>query len=310
MPKWDVLGFGAVAVDDLVYLDHFPAPDSKEPVRDEQRAGGGLAGTALVAAARLGVRAAYAGVLGDDDLSHYTIAELEREGVDCTLVRRQEGSGPVHSTIIVDRSTGERTILHYAARVVPPDESDVTPELIAQCSVLFVDSTVIAAGLLAAELAHRAGIPVVADLEHPGAPGVPELSLAADHLIVGATFARAVTGEDEPAAMVRGLHAPGRAATVVTVGDLGCWYAVGAAVLTVHHTPAYTVRAVDTTGCGDVFHGAYAAALARGGTVDRAVAVATIAAGLKATQPGGRLGIPDWSTVERVLVTLHQGRLA
>lgn len=55
---WDVLGFGAVAVDDLVYLDGYPAPDSKMPVVEEQREGGGLAGTALVAAARLGARVA------------------------------------------------------------------------------------------------------------------------------------------------------------------------------------------------------------------------------------------------------------
>ena len=61
------------------------------------------------------------------------------------------------------------------------------------------------------------------------------------------------------------------------------------------------MQAVDTTGCGDVFHGAYAACIARGESVARAVAVANVTAGLKATQPGGRSGIPDLETVERYL---------
>ncbi len=90
-----------------------------------------------------------------------------------------------------------------------------------------------------------------------------------------------------------------RAAVVVTAGERGCWYAGPEGE--VRHQPALRVEAVDTTGCGDVFHGAYAAMLTRGAPLARAVAVATVAAGLKATQPGGRSGIPDWGTVERWL---------
>ena len=115
MPTWDVLGVGAVAVDDLVYLDGYPAPDTKMLVQEEPREGGGLAATAMVAAARLGARAAYAGVLGDDDLSRFSIAELERSGVDCSLVQRRPGARPIHSTVLVDRLTGQRTILHSRA---------------------------------------------------------------------------------------------------------------------------------------------------------------------------------------------------
>jgi sulfofructose kinase len=133
MPDWDILGIGAVAVDDLVYVDSYPVPDSKVTVSGEQREGGGLAGTAMVAATRLGARAAFAGVLGDDDLSRYTIAELEREGVDCSPVRRQPGARPHHSTIIVDLSTGQRTILCTRAGVTPPTEADVTAQLVARC---------------------------------------------------------------------------------------------------------------------------------------------------------------------------------
>jgi sugar/nucleoside kinase (ribokinase family) len=92
--RWDVLGFGVVAVDDLVYVDRYPQPGTKVPIRKQRREGGGLAGTALVAASRLGAAAAYCGVLGDDELSRFTIQELEREGVDCAPILRRAEAGP------------------------------------------------------------------------------------------------------------------------------------------------------------------------------------------------------------------------
>jgi len=298
---WDILGFGAVAVDDLLYVDTYPVPDSKTAVHETRREGGGLAGTALVAAARLGARAAYAGVLGDDDLSRFTIAELERDGVDCSPVRRIPGARPFHSTIIVDRSTGQRTILAVVTGVTPPSTELFHAGLIASCRVLFVDSTVGAFALEAAALAQARGVPVVADLERISGAEVLALAQRVDHLIVGTGFAGKATGETDPAAMVRALRSPAHVACVVTAGEIGCWYAAREAGDEVRHVPACRVQAIDTTGCGDVFHGAYAACIARGESVARAVAVATVAAGLKAARPGGRSGIPDLRTIERYL---------
>lgn len=298
--KWDLLGFGAVAVDDLLYLDAYPAAGSKAQVHEERREGGGLAGTALVAAARLGARAAYAGVLGDDELSRFTMAELERAGVDCSAVLRQPGARPRHSVILVDRATGGRTVLSSRAGAVPPPPEMASADLIGACRVLFIDHTVAAFALTAIPLAQHLGIPVVVDLERV-TPEALTLAGLVDHLVVGAEFARQVTGRAAPEEMVAALFHPGRAACVVTAGEQGCWYADRRADGEVRHQPAYRVQVVDTTGCGDVFHGAYAAMIARGEPVARAVAVATVAAGLKATQPGGRRGIPDWDTVERYL---------
>jgi sugar/nucleoside kinase (ribokinase family) len=111
VPRWDVLGLGIAAVDDLLYVDVYPRPDSKVAVRARQRQGGGLTATALVAAARLGARAAYGGVLGHNELSRFTLRELQREGVDCASVLRKGEAEPCHSIVVVDRSTGSRTIL-------------------------------------------------------------------------------------------------------------------------------------------------------------------------------------------------------
>ena len=128
--QWDVLGFGAVTVDDLIYVDRFPMPDTKVAVVDKQRQGGGLVGTALVAAARLGARTAYAGVLGDDDLSAYTIAEFNREGVDCSAILHRPQARPIHSMIIVDRANGQRSIMASFVGVQWREPHDIPIDLV------------------------------------------------------------------------------------------------------------------------------------------------------------------------------------
>jgi sulfofructose kinase len=296
---WDVLGFGAVTVDDFVYVDHYPRPGVKMLIQAQRREGGGLTGTALVAASRLGARAAYAGVLGDDELSRFTLQGLESEGVDCTWVLRRARARPIHSLVIVDRSTAQRTILYSMAGVTERRPEEVTNRLVANCRMLFVDHTLAEGGLRAIELAHAHGIPVIGDIERETGPHVLDLMRQIDHLIVGVDLARRVTGEDEPASMVAALSEGGRACCVVTAGERGCWYMEGDGE--VRHYPAFKVQVVDTTGCGDVFHGAYAACIALGECVDRAVQIATAAAGIKATKPGGRTGIPSRADVDRFL---------
>jgi len=293
--QWDVLGFGAVAVDDVLFVDRYPPPDSKAPVRAKERHPGGLTGTALVTVARMGGRAAYAGVFDESDLSRYAVARLEHEGVDCSAVLRRTGAEPIHSVIIVVRPTGQRVIYPDASSWVPRPPEEMSEELISGCRVLFVDHTALAGSLRASEIARQLGIPVVGDVEGDPRPEILALVDAIDHLIVGCEFAERVTGEPEPAAMVRTL-ARGRAGCVVTHGDRGCWYVERGGE--VKHHPAYPVRAVDTNGCGDVFHGAYAACLCRGIGMDRAVQVATAAAALKATHTGGQAGIPSWEAIE------------
>lgn len=297
---WDILGIGSVAVDDLLYMAHYPRPDSKQPVLAKRREGGGLTATALVAASRLGARTAYATVLGDDELSRFSIEELEREGVDCTPIQRRPEARPFHSIIIVDQTTGQRTILYSIEGVTQLRPSEITEMLIANCHVLFVDNRAVEAGLRAAELAHNRNIPVVGDIEPDIEPGALELMRHIDHLIVGIELAGQVTGESQPERIVGALAGNERACCVVTAGERGCWYSERGGP--VEHFPAFPVQAVDTTGCGDVFHGAYAACLAQGENIATAIQVASATAALKASQRGGRTGIPNRAAVDHFLV--------
>lgn len=298
-PHWDILGLGAVAVDDLLYVAHYPIPDTKQPVLSRRREGGGLTATALVAAARLGARTAYTTTLGEDELSRFSIEALEREGVDCSLIQRRLDARPYHSIIIVDQATGQRTILYSTEGVTSLPPAEITEALITNCRVVFVDNRAAAAALRAAELAHRHGIPVIGDIELKIEPEALPLMDQIDHLIIGVELAGQVTGETQIEDMVWALAGHKRACCVVTAGERGCWYAERDGQ--VRHVPAFPVETVDTTGCGDVFHGAYAACLAQGESVAATIEVASAAAALKATQPGGRSGIPDRAAVDRFL---------
>jgi sugar/nucleoside kinase (ribokinase family) len=298
--SWDILGLGCVAVDDLLYLDTFPQPDTKVRVQRRDRQGGGLTGNALVAAARLGARCAFGGTLGDDEESRFVLDNFRREGIDVTPARIMPAARPIHSTILVDTTRQTRTILFDLAGSVGAS-ADWPPEsVLRQCRVLFVDHYGLEGMIRAARIVRGAGGAVVADLERDEWPGFDELFDLVDHLVINEAFARQRTGCQRPAEAARrlALPPPARAAVVVTCGAAGCWW-IGPEMREAAHEPCLPVQVVDTTGCGDVFHGAYAAALVRGLPLSERVRVASVAAGLKATQPGGQRGSPRWQEVER-----------
>jgi sugar/nucleoside kinase (ribokinase family) len=293
----DVYGFGIAAVDDLIELDGHPAPGAKVPVLSRQRQGGGLCTTALVAAARLGLRCRYDGLLGRNELSDFVREGLRREGIAIDNEVRYPEAEPYHSTIIIERATGERTILSYGGKVVAPLPKDVYEDRIRASRVLFVDHLGPDAVRYACGIARRHGVPVVADIERidEAVAGVLD---GIDHLILPLRLAQEHTGATSSEEAMQRLGRDGRACTAVTDGAQGCWYSTGGAVA---HQPAFEVEVVDTTGCGDVFHGAYAAALVWGMSVGEGIRFASAAAALKATRPGAQLGAPSREAVDRFL---------
>ncbi len=302
---WDILGAGAVTVDDLLYVDEYPAAESKIRVKAGERQVGGLTATALVAAARLGARCAFAGVLGRDELSELVMSRLSAEGIDLAGVVRRDAARPRHSTIIVDLSRNTRTVLVDTGGI---DEDPGVPgeAAVSAAAVLFLDHTHGARMLRLARAARERGVPTVADYERDTVPELRELIELTDHLILPWSLARVLTGANEPAHAVERLWTARRAAVVVTRGEQGAWYgaagaAGGAAPAAVAHQAAFLVPVVDTTGCGDVFHGAYAAALAEGLPAAERVRRASAAAAIKATRRGGQAGIPTAAEVRAFL---------
>jgi ribokinase len=301
LAAFDVLGLGCTAVDDLLYVDAYPAPDTKVRVRRREQQCGGLTATALVAAARLGAHCAFAGILGDDEASRFVAGCLEREGIDLRHLVRRTGATPIHSTIIVDGARLTRTILFDLNGSAGADAEAPSAEVIRAARVLFVDHYGIEGMTRAARIARAAGIPVVADLERDEWPGFADLFALVDHLIVSRRFAERLTGEADPAKACQCLGRETREAVVVTSGEQGCWYVGREVPAMARHQPAFQVAVADTTGCGDVFHGAYAASLARGLELAARIRFAAAAAALKATRPGAQAGIPTRAAVERFL---------
>jgi sulfofructose kinase len=303
--KYDILGLGGVAVDDLLYVDGYPPPDAKARVVRRERQCGGLTATALVAAARLGAACAYAGVLGKDELSAFTLDCMRRERIDVSPTRLTSTARPIHSTIVVDQIRGTRNIFFDIDQVVGAGPGP-SSALVSSCRVLFVDNLGVCGMVKAARVARRRGLPVVGDFENDEHPQFPELMSLTDHLIVSREFAARLTGRESPEAAVSRLAGPGREVAAVTDGDQGCWYrARGWA--SARHQPAFKVNVVDTTGCGDVFHGAYAFGLARDMSLEERIRLASAAAALKVTKSGGQSGIPSLSEVEAFLTKQAEG---
>jgi len=295
----DVLGLGCVAVDELLYVAEFPPADAKTQVLRRARQCGGLTATALVAAARLGARCAYAGVLGDDELSRFVLERFQREGIDVSHVTRRAGARPAVSTIVVSGQRGARNIFFDLTGSVGA-AADAPSEAIIQGSrVLLVDHFGIDGMVRAARLARQAGVPVVADFERKELPRFGELLALVSHLVLSRGFATLLTGHAEAVSALRALESPDREVVIITCGEQGSYYSGGRGPVV--RQPAFGVAAVDTTGCGDVFHGAYAAALARGLRLAERVRFAAAAAALKATKPGGQEGAPGLAAVESFL---------
>jgi ribokinase len=290
--RWDLMGIGCAAIDDLLFVDVFPAADSKARVKSMTRQGGWLVATALVASARLGLKTAYAGILGYDEESQWVENDLKREGVDVSPVVHRADAMPIHAYIVVDENH-TRTILFHQVRRVPGIEDFPEKETIQATCMLLIDDTTSPEILKIAALARSLGIPVIADFEREPSQA---MTTAVDHLIVPAHLALDATQTSDPREATRLLWHEQREVVIVTVGAKGCWYYTGGGGV-LHH-PAFEVDVVDTTGCGDVFHGAYAVGLNEGWDIEQRIRFASAAAAIKATHPGGRQGIPNRAEVE------------
>jgi len=289
---FDILGLGCTAVDDILYVAAYPPADAKVEVQAREVHCGGLCATALVAGARLGARCAYAGALGRDDSSRFVLETFQREAINVRHVVRRQKAGPVRSIIVVDQSRRTRNIFYDGQRAQGADPQLPEKKVILAARVLLVDRFGVPGMIRAARIARRAGLPVVGDFESRHQPRFHELSALVDHLIVSGDFACELTGARSAATAARALWRSDRRVVVVTAGSKGCWFIDGPGRQP-QHFPAFRVKAGDTTGCGDVFHGAYAAALARGLGLGERLSFASAAAALKATRRGGQAGIPD-----------------
>lgn len=283
--RYDVIGAGISAVDDLSYVAKYPLVNSKIPIMDSIRCGGGPVCTAMAAVGALQGHAAFVARLGTDDMSQYVKRELAQRGVDASFIIDDPDGAPYHCVIIIDQ-TGTRTVLYDPSRykVVSPD--DIPDALLQSSELILLDYLSEPAAIGLARKARQFGVATAGDLEGQSATAL-ELAALIDYLIVPEDFAIWATGESNPRDACTSLAQTKRKATIVTSGAMGSHSFVpeGSDVL---HIPAFSVDVFDTTGCGDVFHGAFVLATARGVQVSDAIVFASAAAALKANASQGQ----------------------
>jgi len=285
-----VLGFGALSIDDIIYVDR-PLSAGKGKVTSRTQDHGGNVATALVAVAKLGGRAGFIGWLSDQPPADIGARELEWHGVDISFAPRRADARPIQSVITVGPE-GDRFIA-YDDDVPHGTSEALADSTLAQAEVLLIDGYATHAETIVAR-ARKLGLAVVADIEWTIGPATDRLMSLANHLVLPLKFAQTYARETDPASILRTLWSDDRTAVVLTDGERGSYVRqAGDAVL--WHVPAYEVKAVDTTGAGDCFHGAYAFALTQGKPPVACAVYATAAAAISVTGPGGRMALPDQS---------------
>ena len=291
-----VLCVGIAALDQVFRVDAMPSRPEKYRSHALHVTGGGTAANAAVAAARLGAMVRFYGVLGDDRTGDEIVAGLVAEHVDCGGIRRVAGRRSPLSAILVDR-LGERLIVSYADPELPWSTDHLPEALPAGVDGVLGDTRWQAGSAHFFRLARAAGIPAVLDADR--APrDIPELMELATHVAFSHQGARDLTGEEDPSSALRTIGKRPSTWVAVTHGANGVLHWHGREVA---REPAFPVRAVDTLGAGDTWHGAFIVALAEGASEEDAVRFASAAAALKCARFGGRDGAPRRAEVHELL---------
>src|SRR3569623_790633 len=182
MPEFDVVGVGLNATDTMLVVPHFPAYGGKVPFMSEAYSPGGQVATAIVACAKLGLRAKYIGSVGDDERGRIQMESLRGSGVDLPHVQQRRNCPNQSAYIIIDQATGERTVFWSRPDCLRISPEEITPDQITAARLLHIDGHDTPAVEHAARNARENGIPVSVDVDtiYPGFDSVLPL---VDYLI-------------------------------------------------------------------------------------------------------------------------------
>jgi sugar/nucleoside kinase (ribokinase family) len=304
---WDVVGIGANSVDYVHLLPGYPQPFgtfAKMKIEHQEILCGGQTATAICACARLGLRAKYAGVTGTDENGRRVRAELKRREIDLTDVIIRDAQNQF-AVILVDRTNGDRIVLWDRDERLVMRERDLPVEAIAEARALHVDDVDQAAAIRAAQIAREHDVPVTSDIDRL-TERTAELIEAVTIPIFAEHVPPRITGGHDQETALAAMRRPHHRMLCVTLGEQG---AMALDDEGVHHAPAFRVNAVDTTGAGDVFRGAFVYALLRGWSTDDILRFANAAAAVSCTRLGALGGIPSLEEVEALVASgsLRQG---
>lgn len=291
----DVFGLGQCSLDHIGIVESYPVPDEKCEMSSMTIQGGGPVATALVALARWGMSCSFCGMVGDDSFGQRIEMSLLAEGVNTEGLLVRPGTTSQVAFIAVEPDRARRTVFWQrpSGKPIGPDELDC--EALGSSRVFHTDGLFIDAALHAARAARKKGIPVVVDAGTLR-EGMLELARLSDFFITSESFSRALVGGDDPRGACRKIRELGPALACVTLGERGYVAQAGGDVF---EKPSYSVHAIDTTGCGDVFHAGFIYGLLKNKGIGECLDLGAWAAARVSTCLGGRAGIPSLGELER-----------
>ena len=288
MSRLDDIGIGQVCADYLGRVHYFPDIEGRVELEEVAIRSGGPTATALLVNARFGMNVALIGKVGDDYLGMMVTRDLQKEGIDTSLIIKEKGKNTQVSFIPIEKESGRRTVFWSRGTITPLKSKDIKKKLITQSRAIHFDELFVEVIVEAAQIAKKSGIVVSIDVGNYE-EGIEELKGKIDLFIASNDFLREYSGEENPSKGIKKLKEFRAKVTTVTLGSKGS--------LTIYNNelieiPAYPVRAVDTTGAGDVFHGAFLFGWLKGWKIRQILRFASAAAAINCLSLGAHSGVP------------------
>ncbi len=292
-----VFGIGQASLDVIGTIEAYPPPDVKCEFQGAVLEGGGPVATALVALSRWGKKCALAGVAGDDPFGVMIRDSLKKEGIDLAGLLIRPGTSSQFAFIAAEPETGRRTIFWQRPSGKPLGPGEIRPDTLKRAKIIHTDGLFPEASLAACREAVKRGVPTVVDAG-TWREGMADIARCSDFLIASESCGKAISGSDSPLDACRRILEYGPRLAVVTLGARGYVAAFEGRTIRV---PAYPVKAVDTTGCGDVFHAGFIYGLLRKWDFEKSLDFGSWAASRVSLRLGGRAGIPGLAEVRKKL---------
>jgi len=295
--NFDCVGFGICAADYLCIVPKYPNLDEKSEAVQFSFQGGGPVATALVTLARLGCSTSFLGRIGNDYNGQFVQEQFQKEEVNISGIIVDDSMPTNQAFIWIDRQSGKKSIVLNGRGYRPVQKNELKTGHISSLKFLLIDGRDAEAGFELISRAREKGAQVVLDAGSPREK-MTELLRLVQYPVVSEHFGRLFFQTEEPEKVIESLLELGAKAAVVTLGDNGCYGGDGNQL---YFQPAFSVDVVDTTGAGDVFHGAFIFGLVQNWSLPKTLKFASATAAIKCTKIGGRLGIPTLDKVNEFL---------
>lgn len=290
--KIDIIGIGYCSLDYMGVVSHIPI-DSKVEIKNLSHQGGGPAATAIVTAAKFGVSTGFIGKVGDDFVGKFILEDFKTRNVEASGMVIEKGTSSAISFIWIEEATGNRSIAWNKGTKSSLKVEEVSKPFIKSAKIIHLDGHESKAAMEMIRIAKEYGCKISLD-GGTITPNIEKIMKFTDILIVSEEFAVRFTGFCETYKYIKILKEYNPEVLIVTKGKNGfCGYIDGKYI----EREAFKIKTIDTSGAGDIFHGAFLFAYMKKMDLNRALTFASATAALKCTRRGIRAALPTFKEV-------------